>query len=94
MWRALAVFRFAALAYAGALVIWRASDYAHPVGGWVVLAGMVVWTFAATVPVRPPRLATGGRCSSPTCSSRWCSCWPAGGSWAARSSRRGSRSSR
>ncbi len=48
MWRALAVFRFAALAYAGGLVVWRAGDYEHPVGGWVVLAGMVVWTFAAT----------------------------------------------
>lgn len=48
MWRALAVFRFAALAYAGGLVIYRARDYEHPVGGWVVLAGMVVWTFAAT----------------------------------------------
>jgi signal transduction histidine kinase len=48
MWRALAVFRFAALSYAGGLVIWRARDYEHPVGGWVVLAGMVVWSFAAT----------------------------------------------
>lgn len=48
MWRALAVFRFAALAYAGGLVIWRARDYEHPLAGWLVLAGMVVWTFAAT----------------------------------------------
>jgi signal transduction histidine kinase len=48
MWRALAVFRFTALVYAGALVVWRAGAYEHPVGGWVVLAGMVAWTFAAT----------------------------------------------
>jgi signal transduction histidine kinase len=48
MWRALAVFRFTALLYAGGLVVWRAPDYEHPLGGWLVLAGMVVWTFTAT----------------------------------------------
>jgi signal transduction histidine kinase len=48
MWRALAVFRFAALAYAGSMVLLRAGRYEHPAGGWAVLVGMSVWSFAAT----------------------------------------------
>jgi signal transduction histidine kinase len=48
MWRALAVFRFAALAYAGTLVALRSGGYEHPAAGWAVLAGMVVWTVAVT----------------------------------------------
>jgi len=40
MWRALAVFRFAALSYAAALVVWRSGRYEHPAAGWAVLAGM------------------------------------------------------
>src|SRR5688572_23485267 len=44
MRRALAVFRFAALAYATAVVAWRYDRYEHPAAGWVIVAGMVAWT--------------------------------------------------
>jgi signal transduction histidine kinase len=44
LWRAIAVFRLAALAYVGVLVIRNWSDYAHPVLGWLVLGGMAAWT--------------------------------------------------
>jgi signal transduction histidine kinase len=55
MWRALAVFRFAALAYAAALVVLRSGQYAHPAAGWAVLACMVVWTVFVTYRyARPP----------------------------------------
>ena len=56
MWRALAVFRFAALSYAAALVVWRSGRYEHPAAGWAVLAGMVVWTVLVTYRyARPPQ---------------------------------------
>jgi signal transduction histidine kinase len=55
MWRALAVFRFAALSYAAALVIWRSGRYEHPAAGWVVLGGMVVWTVFVTYRYARPR---------------------------------------
>ncbi len=48
LWRALAGFRFAALSYAAALVIWRSGRYEHPAAGWAVLGGMVVWTVFVT----------------------------------------------
>jgi signal transduction histidine kinase len=48
LWRALAAFRVASLAYAGALVWQNAHNYAHPVAGRLVYAGMVVWTVLAT----------------------------------------------
>jgi signal transduction histidine kinase len=55
MWRALAVFRFAALSYAAAVVAWRSGEYAHPAAGWAVIAGMVVWTVFVTFRyARPP----------------------------------------
>jgi signal transduction histidine kinase len=55
MWRALAVFRFAALSYAAALVAWRSGRYEHPAAGWAVLACMVAWTVFVTYRyARPP----------------------------------------
>jgi signal transduction histidine kinase len=44
LWRAIAVFRLAALAYVGVLVVRNWSEYAHPVFGWLVLGGMAAWT--------------------------------------------------
>lgn len=44
LWRALAVFRLAALAYAVLLVGANFRQYAHPAAGWVVLAVMAAWT--------------------------------------------------
>jgi signal transduction histidine kinase len=54
-WRAIAAYRVASLCYVTALVIHGAGHYAHPVGGWVVLGVMAVWTaysFFAFPPVR------------------------------------------
>jgi signal transduction histidine kinase len=47
VWRALAVFRLLGLLYAVAVYIRRVDEYAHPVGGWVVLGLMAAWTVAA-----------------------------------------------
>jgi signal transduction histidine kinase len=47
LWRALAVFRVATLGYAAALVAFSSRDYAHPLPGWLVLAGMAGWTAIA-----------------------------------------------
>lgn len=44
LWRALAVFRVAALAYAVLLVGANFRQYAHPAAGWVVVAIMAAWT--------------------------------------------------
>jgi signal transduction histidine kinase len=47
LWRSVAVFRFAALAYAAALLGVRVSDYSRPALAWLLLAVMVVWTVVA-----------------------------------------------
>lgn len=47
-WRAIAVFRIAALAYAVALSV-RAGGYEHPLTGWSVIGLMAAWTAAAIV---------------------------------------------
>ncbi|HEU5109100.1 MAG TPA: DUF5931 domain-containing protein, partial [Micromonosporaceae bacterium] len=44
LWRAIAVFRLAALAYVAVLVARNFSDYAHPVAGWLVFGAMAGWT--------------------------------------------------
>jgi Family of unknown function (DUF5931)/Bacterial regulatory proteins, luxR family len=43
LWRALAVYRLAALVYASVLVARNFRSYAHPVVAWVVIAVMVPW---------------------------------------------------
>ncbi|POM24127.1 Sensor histidine kinase LiaS [Actinomadura rubteroloni] len=48
LWRAVAVYRWLALAYAAAMIVRNQGEYARPAGGWAVLAVMVVWTAAAT----------------------------------------------
>lgn len=56
LWRAIAVFRFAALAYVAALVLRNVRDYAHPVAAVPVLVLMTGWTvvtaYAYARPVR------------------------------------------
>lgn len=54
LWRAIAVFRFASLAYAAALALTGRSLYAHL--GWavVVLTGMTAWTVATTIAYARP----------------------------------------
>ncbi|WP_246835511.1 DUF5931 domain-containing protein, partial [Micromonospora sp. MH33] len=44
LWRSIAVFRFASLAYVGLLVLRDADRYAHPVAAGGVLLGMLAWT--------------------------------------------------
>jgi signal transduction histidine kinase len=44
LWRAVAVFRIAALGYAAILVVHNVAGYRHPAGGWIVLAVMTAWT--------------------------------------------------
>ena len=47
LWRALAVFRVAALAYALILIFHNAGTYQHPVAAWVVGGVMTAWTAAS-----------------------------------------------
>ena len=47
LWRAIAVFRFAALGYVLVLYVRNAADYAHPFLAAPVLLGMIVWTIIA-----------------------------------------------
>jgi signal transduction histidine kinase len=44
LWRAIAVFRIAALAYVAALIAGGFDDYAHPALGWTVFVVMGAWT--------------------------------------------------
>jgi signal transduction histidine kinase len=54
LWRSVAAFRFASLAYAVALVILRRANYAHVGWAWGVLGGMTVWTVVTTVAYSRP----------------------------------------
>src|SRR3954469_21340222 len=54
LWRAIAVFRIAALGYATILVIRNASHYQHPTLAWPVLAGMAAWTVLTTYAYADP----------------------------------------
>jgi signal transduction histidine kinase len=54
VWRALAVFRALGLGYAVVIYILRQDEYLHPVGGWLVLALMAVWTVVTAVVYRTP----------------------------------------
>ena len=44
LWRAIAVYRLAALLYAAGSMVAFSDTYARPALGWAVLAGMAVWT--------------------------------------------------
>jgi signal transduction histidine kinase len=59
LWRAIAVFRMAALGYAAIAVSQDFTRYRHPAGGWALLAVMTVWTAFAVVRFPPaPRRRT------------------------------------
>jgi signal transduction histidine kinase len=47
LWRALAVFRLAALAYAVVLVIRNVHGYQHPTFAWPVVGVMTIWSLVA-----------------------------------------------
>ncbi|GAA2578261.1 DUF5931 domain-containing protein [Actinomadura fulvescens] len=48
LWRAVAVYRFVSLLYAGVMIFKNFDKYEHPLGGWAVLGVMTVWTGYAT----------------------------------------------
>jgi signal transduction histidine kinase len=48
LWRAIAVFRFASMAYVVAVAALNVTDYAHPLGAIPALALLVGWSIAAT----------------------------------------------
>ena len=54
LWRALAVFRVAALAYALILIGHNAPSYRHPAAAWIVGAVMAAWTIVAIRLYRSP----------------------------------------
>ncbi|MDQ1727435.1 MAG: hypothetical protein QOK14_1480, partial [Frankiaceae bacterium] len=49
LWRALTIFRWATLAWAGFLIVRDDDDFAHPLAGLSVLAVMAAWTAVASV---------------------------------------------
>jgi signal transduction histidine kinase len=55
LWRALAVFRLAAFAYAVLLVALKFTSFAHPVAGWCVIAVMAAWTAVTAYGYARPR---------------------------------------
>jgi signal transduction histidine kinase len=56
LWRALAVFRVAALAYALILVAHNAPSYRHSLAAWIVGAAMALWTLVAIRLYRRPTM--------------------------------------
>ncbi|HWF80478.1 MAG TPA: DUF5931 domain-containing protein [Streptosporangiaceae bacterium] len=54
LWRSIAAFRVASLAYAAILLALRRSIYTHWGWAWGVLAVMTVWTLATTLLYRAP----------------------------------------
>ncbi|MFI5909075.1 MacS family sensor histidine kinase [Dactylosporangium sp. NPDC051541] len=56
LWRALLVFRITALGYAAVLMVNNFRDYAWPLGGWLIIAVMTVWTVVSSLAyARPER---------------------------------------
>ena len=54
LWRAIAVYRIAALAYVAILVIRNVGDYERPVLAWPVLAVTAAWTVLTTYAYADP----------------------------------------
>ncbi|MEK8109453.1 DUF5931 domain-containing protein [Micromonospora sp. M12] len=75
LWRALAVFRVASLAYVCVLAVRDADRYAHPYAVGALILVMVVWTGVTAIGT-PGRPGGTGHCCWPT-SRWWCpSCCP------------------
>lgn len=56
LWRALAVFRIAALVYALILILHNDPVYRHPVTAWVVAGALTIWTAVSIYCYKRPRL--------------------------------------
>ena len=54
LWRAIAVYRIAALAYVAILVIRNVGDYERPMAAWPVLAVTAAWTVVTTYAYTDP----------------------------------------
>ncbi|OIV36251.1 sensor histidine kinase [Mangrovactinospora gilvigrisea] len=52
LWWALGVYRVLAVAYAVFRFAYDADNYRHPVGGWLYLAVVIVWTLVTLIPFR------------------------------------------
>ncbi|MEV4007664.1 DUF5931 domain-containing protein [Actinomadura sp. NPDC049753] len=61
LWRAVAVYRGLALCYAAVVIAMNHGGYAHPLGGWAVLALMAGWTGYASFAFGPGGRARCGR---------------------------------
>jgi signal transduction histidine kinase len=55
LWRAVAVFRVAALGYAAVLIARHAAGWTRPAGAWIVLGVMVAWTAFAVYAYSAPQ---------------------------------------
>jgi signal transduction histidine kinase len=58
LWRAIAVFRFASIGYAAALLVLLRSDYSRPGWAWAVLAAVTGWTVITTLAYARPQRRT------------------------------------
>jgi signal transduction histidine kinase len=58
LWRSIAVFRAASLAYAALLLVVDRANYAHLGWAWAVLAGMAAWTAFTTAAYAVPARRT------------------------------------
>ena len=58
LWRSIAVFRFASLAYAAVLLAIRHDSYRHWGWAWVVIGAMTAWTVVSTVAYATPARRT------------------------------------
>jgi signal transduction histidine kinase len=54
LWRALVVFRIAALGYAAVLMVRNFHTYAWPAGGWLVVGFMTLWTVLTSLAYSAP----------------------------------------
>jgi signal transduction histidine kinase len=54
MWRVVSIYRVITLVYAAILIIRDSGSYAHPAGGWAVLAIMTAWTGVTVAAYRRP----------------------------------------
>jgi signal transduction histidine kinase len=61
LWRSIAAFRFASVAYAAILLFVRPYDFSHWGWAWVIVVLMAIWTVATTIWYRSPLYSTPNR---------------------------------